>query len=425
MNMLREVQELDGASPASPTATAIILSNLFLFFLVFGLAATVSVRSLSAQLSNKAAIITGLFMQFLIMPLLGFTAVMIFKSDQDGLSQAMGITLLVVTSSPGGSYSNWWCALFNADLALSVAMTACSTVLSVGMLPANLALYSYLAYGRGGDNNNLVGNLDFETLFISLGIVMGAICLGLYTSYKIDSVLFRVWCNRGANVSGVALIVISFLLSSVGTETNIWSQDWKFYVAVAIPCFVGLFLANFLSSLARLDKPERVAVAIECCYQNTGIATSVAVTMFSDPEERARAVAVPLFYGICEAFIVLIYCLFAWKAGWTRAPVKENCCTVISTNYEITDQEDKEEDVEEDANHDLGDLPRIIEEDLPRWQFWRRRTDSDFDEAMDDEENNHPKKKELSRNRLVSEDNTVATGTTSASSGKAEEKEEL
>ena len=34
--------------------------------------------------------------------------------------QVYGITLLIVASSPGGSYSNLWCSLFNADLALSV-----------------------------------------------------------------------------------------------------------------------------------------------------------------------------------------------------------------------------------------------------------------------------------------------------------------
>jgi len=65
--------------------------------------------------------------------LLGFAVVKVMQ-----LPAAQGITLIVVTSSPGGSYSNWWCSLFNASLALSVTMTAISTILSVVMLPANL-----------------------------------------------------------------------------------------------------------------------------------------------------------------------------------------------------------------------------------------------------------------------------------------------
>lgn len=76
------------------------------------------------------------------------------------------------------------------------------------------------------------------------------------------------------------------------------------------------------------------AVAVECCYQNTGIATSVAITMFQG-DDLATAVGVPLFYGICEAAILAIYCLGAWKAGWTKAPKDENICVVIATSYEV------------------------------------------------------------------------------------------
>lgn len=97
-----------------------VLSNVFLFFLIFGLSATVDYRCLQKQLHNKFAIATGVAMQFLFMPVLGYISV--FICGKYGLTEAMGITLLVVTASPGGSYSNWWCSLFNADLALSVAV---------------------------------------------------------------------------------------------------------------------------------------------------------------------------------------------------------------------------------------------------------------------------------------------------------------
>eukprot|EP00957_Ditylum_brightwellii_P066894 5076933-Ditylum_brightwellii.AAC.1 len=73
----------------------------------------------------------------------------------------MGVTLLIVTASPGGSYSNWWCSLFNADLALSVAMTALSTLLSAIFLPANLLLYAYFAYGK----EEVMKAIDFGGLF--------------------------------------------------------------------------------------------------------------------------------------------------------------------------------------------------------------------------------------------------------------------
>ena len=123
---------------------SVVMSNLLLFFLIFGLSATVQIKTLRHQLTNKFAIFTGVAMQFMIMPVLGFLAVFLLRGS--GFSRAMGISLLVVTASPGGSYSNWWCSVFNAELALSVAMTSVSSILSIGLLPANLFLYTWLAY---------------------------------------------------------------------------------------------------------------------------------------------------------------------------------------------------------------------------------------------------------------------------------------
>ena len=78
-------------------------SNFLLFFLVFGMSATVDIDKLRKQLGNRYALLTGISLQFVILPFVGFMVVRIFK-----FTPAVGITLLVVTSSPGGSYSNWY-----------------------------------------------------------------------------------------------------------------------------------------------------------------------------------------------------------------------------------------------------------------------------------------------------------------------------
>jgi predicted Na+-dependent transporter len=80
-----------------------ITGIVLLFCLVFGMSATVDIGCLYAQLKNRKAIGTGILLQFLVLPFLGFMVVKTLN-----LNHAMGITLLVVTSSPGGSYSNWY-----------------------------------------------------------------------------------------------------------------------------------------------------------------------------------------------------------------------------------------------------------------------------------------------------------------------------
>jgi predicted Na+-dependent transporter len=80
-----------------------IAGNLLLFSLVFCMSATVDMNCMKAQLRNRKAILTGVGLQFVVLPFLGFVTV-----NALDLSHAMGISLLVVTSSPGGSYSNWY-----------------------------------------------------------------------------------------------------------------------------------------------------------------------------------------------------------------------------------------------------------------------------------------------------------------------------
>jgi predicted Na+-dependent transporter len=83
------------------TSAKEIGAHAILFFLVFGMSATVDIGHMRKQLRNRKAIGTGIFLQFFILPFVGFALVNILH-----MSAPVGITLLVVTSSPGGSYSN-------------------------------------------------------------------------------------------------------------------------------------------------------------------------------------------------------------------------------------------------------------------------------------------------------------------------------
>jgi len=322
-----------------------LFSYVLLFFLVFGLSATVDVQTLRSKLTKKYAIIIGVTMQFIIMPLLGFISVMTLRKH--GLSDEMGITLLMVTSSPGGSYSNFYCSTFNADLALSITMTAISTLLSMFLLPANLLFYAYAVNGFTNEEGSILKSIDFPALFISIAIVITAIVSGVYASHKNTNASFPDIANRLGTVSGIMLIIFSLAVSmfSPGDDTKLWDQDWSFYVGVSSPCVIGLLLATIIGRVAKLNKPEVVTIGIECSYQNIGIAQSAVMAMFDDPKQRAQALCVPLFYGLVEAVIIGLYCIIAWKMGWTLALPDEKFCYVISKNYQkVGDNESSVDD---------------------------------------------------------------------------------
>lgn len=269
------------------------------------------------------------------MPFVGFLIVQIFQ-----LPVTVGITLMVITSSPGGSYSNWYCSIFNAELALSVAMTFFSTLLSTVMLPFNLLLYTRWTYSA-----DVLQSLDWEARFVSLVVVIGSIAAGLLRSYpsgpresgEPSTRIARMHqlANRMGNCAGLALITLSATVSSSDHQAALWDQDWTFHTACALPVIIGLALAVTIATKCRLDPPERVAVSIESCYQNTCIATTVALTMFETEAELATAIGVPLYYGIVESVVIVTFGLICWKSGWTKAPASDSLCKILSTSYEV------------------------------------------------------------------------------------------
>lgn len=57
--------------------------------------------------------------------------------------------------------------------------------------------------------------------------------------------------------------------------------------------------------------------------------------------DLAEAMGVPLYYGAVEAIVLGIYCVGAWKMGWTKAPPTDSFWKTISTSYEVLLTEQK------------------------------------------------------------------------------------
>ncbi|KAL7494098.1 hypothetical protein ACHAWT_003311 [Skeletonema menzelii] len=341
--------------------------NVFLFLLVMGMASTVDIRIMRQQLRNFKAISIGLFCQFFLLPFFGYIITIAFN-----LPVPVGVTLIIVVSSPGGSYSNWWCSIFNADLGLSVSMTTASTLLSIGFLPMNLFIYTYAAYHslESETGKSVMNSINFGVIFISIAVVITAIATGIFCSYKFDTPRWHKISYIGGNVSGIALIIFSTVLSFLGgtdgsepkpqeTMTAIRPAD---YIAIALPCVLGLVVATVLPTLLKLSKPERLTTAVECCYQNTGIATSAALALFSG-NDLQLAMRVPTIYGFVEAISIGVYLLIFWKLGWSKAPKDEKICTVIVKTYEVQSHND-DPDNDDEGEDEVGSHIENEDEEL-------------------------------------------------------------
>jgi len=205
-------------------------------------------------------------------------------------------------------------------------------------MPLNLTIYISLL----GSDNDI--DVPWEEIIRSLAVVLCAIVIGVATTSKFPRV--QPWMSRIGNVSGVCMIVTSFVASSLKGKkppeggraaTPLWGHDWYFYLVVGSPFLVSLLISLLVSSLKclHLKRPERVAIVVEVSYQNVGIASAVAVAAFcGQPRLLADAAAVPVIYGLFEAVFLAIFCLVMWKFGWTYSPPEAPICKVIVDNYQ-------------------------------------------------------------------------------------------
>ena len=190
------------------------MGNIILFILILGLASQVDWAELKQRFSKPYGICIGLLCQFIILPLAGLASCRLFFPN----NPVYGIPLLVTVCSPGGSYSNWWCSLFNSDLPLSMAMTTASSLLAVGTLPVNIMIYLAIAYPNRGDDGVKVA---WAGLFTSLAMVVFGIGFGLLAVFKRPE--WRENLGRLGNVAGVSLVLLGVFFSS-NSSRPIWAR---------------------------------------------------------------------------------------------------------------------------------------------------------------------------------------------------------
>mmetsp|Transcript_35916 Transcript_35916/g.86460 ORF Transcript_35916/g.86460 Transcript_35916/m.86460 type:complete len:445 (-) Transcript_35916:65-1399(-) len=313
-----------------PTSWQGLTAYFLLFLLKFCMAASVNVKQLLQRFDRKQGIYIGLFCQFLLLPLIGLSIVLLFR-----LHYVIAISLIVVTSCPGGTASNWLVAVFNADLPLSIAMTGVSTVVGIIMLPLNVAILVHVVFGQ-----DVVTISMWKAMLASICIVVLALAMGLLVSKNLNSAKWRNRFQLTGGAVGIVLFIFMIYVSSL--QDPLWGKPLLFFVAVSLPCILGLICSHLVSqSFSAVDEDavspqETTTITIEAVYQNVGMAASVLMSMFHGRAQGTVA-GVCVTYGCVQFICLTSYAIFAWKAGWTYAKPDDPLLVVLTHNY----QEDK------------------------------------------------------------------------------------
>ena len=183
--------------------------------------------------------------------------------------------------------------------------------------------------------------IHWGKFFLSVGVTVAAVCTGIAVSYNIPN--RKKFFNIVGQVAGVLLILNSLLFGSSCGSSSWTGEPVMSYIGIAFPCIVGITLPIALCYLlakqsAALPWPERTSICVESAYQNIGIAQAFAITVL-EGEDSVQAIKVPLFYGLAEVVIILVFLVISWKCGCTHAPAQDPLWRVLSISYQPDEQQ--------------------------------------------------------------------------------------
>ena len=242
--------------------------NILLGIVMFGMGMTLKLADFKVVFTKPKAVIVGILAQFVIMPVLAFLLTMVFQ-----LPPELAVGVILVGSCPGGTSSNVMTYLAKGDVALSVGMTACTTIMAPIVTPLLVLLFA----GQTVDVNVV-------DMFLSIvQVVLVPIALGFLINYffekaaraasavlplvsviGISLIIMAVVAANQAKLLTVGPLVIEVGMQNSGLATSLATVHFASMPLAAVPGAVfsvwhnisGAVYANILARSAGKDAVE-------------------------------------------------------------------------------------------------------------------------------------------------------------------------
>ncbi len=245
----------------SPSSLTIL--NICLAVIMFGVALDVQWSHFTQLLNQKKAFVTGLVSQFILLPALTILLIVVLPINT---GTAMG--MLLVACCPGGNVSNFYSQLARGNVALSVTLTAWSSLSAFLVTPISFLLWSSLLPSLSLEVKS------FEVDFFSLMINMISILLiPLIAGMAVKKYLPVVSQKISSPIRLISMLMLTgFIIGAVlnnqdGFVTYLGDVFW----IVLVQNGMALLLAYYFSRILKNNEEVNRTVAIETGIQNSGL----------------------------------------------------------------------------------------------------------------------------------------------------------
>ena len=261
--------------------------------LMFDLGLTLKLKDFYMVVTRPKAFFVALTGQIVLLPLIALGLGWAFQ-----LTPVFFIGLMLIACSPGGSSSNIFSKLAGGDVALSVTLTAMSSLLTLITLPILMGWVTAASGAKAGITLP-VGNLLKQNLLLMLLPVVIGLVINHYWSKAaaaIDKVLSR------AAFPALMLLVTIFFAQHYRT---IFAHIGRLGLCVTALILLAIGCASALSRLFRVSGRERRTVNIEVGMQNAAQAIALATSPFVFANQE---MAIPaILYSLMMNVVLLTY----------------------------------------------------------------------------------------------------------------------
>ena len=276
------------------------LLSLALGMIMLAMGLTLSFDDYRGLARMPRALLAGVTLQFLVMPLSGFAVAKVL-----GLEPGLAVGLILVACCPGGTASNIVTYIARGHVALSVAMTMASTLAAVVLTPL---LTGWLA--------GAYVEIDRLNLLVQMvSVVLVPVVAGTLLNRLFPRAAERV----NAVLPLVAIVLVILIVGGIvgGSKAQIAQHAGVLLLATFLLHAMGFAFGYALARLLGLGEIEARTISIEVGMQNSGLGSGLAKTpaFAAQFATVAQAALAPVPAAISAVWHVVIGSVLA---GWWR-----------------------------------------------------------------------------------------------------------
>jgi len=261
----------------------LMVINIAIAVMMLGVAIDLKLDDFKRIARAPKAPLIGLFAQFVLLPALTFVLTLILRPHP-----SMALGMILVAACPGGNLSNVMTYLAKGNTAVSISMTAVSTIVAIVMTPLNLAFWG----GRQPATASILrrGSLSPVDLLVTVFLILGIpLVAGVVLARVFPKLADRV--RRPFKLFSLGF----FLLILAGALAANWSYFLHYVGAVAFAVLVhnalALNIGYWSGRAARLARRDCRAISIEVGIQNSALGLVLVFNFFDGLGGMAIVVA--------------------------------------------------------------------------------------------------------------------------------------